>query len=49
MKNKLYVLIDKNLDPIYGSVQGGHALLSAVMADNVLRCSTSNFYPCNFL
>ena len=26
MKNKLYVLIDKNLDPIYGAVQGGHAV-----------------------
>ena len=26
MKNKLYILIDKNLDPIYGSVQGGHAV-----------------------
>ena len=24
-KNKLYILIDKNLDPIYGAVQGGHA------------------------
>ena len=23
-KNKLYILIDKNLDPIYGAVQGGH-------------------------
>ena len=26
MKNKLYILIDKNLDPIYGGVQGGHAI-----------------------
>ena len=26
MKNKLYVLIDKSLDPIYGAVQGGHAV-----------------------
>ena len=26
MKNKLYILIDKNLDPIYGAVQGGHAV-----------------------
>lgn len=25
-KNKLYVLIDKNLNPIYGAVQGGHAV-----------------------
>ena len=25
-KNILYVLIDKTLDPIYGSVQGGHAV-----------------------
>ena len=25
-KNKLYVLIDKQLDPIYGAVQGGHAV-----------------------
>ena len=25
-KNKLYVLCDKNLDPIYGAVQGGHAI-----------------------
>ena len=24
MKNKLYVLIDKNLDPIYASIQGCH-------------------------
>lgn len=26
MKNKLYILIDKNLDPIYGAIQGGHAV-----------------------
>jgi hypothetical protein len=26
MKNKLYILIDQNLDPIYGAVQGGHAV-----------------------
>lgn len=26
MKNKLYVLIDKQLSPIYGAVQGGHAI-----------------------
>ena len=26
MKNKLYILIDKNLDPIYGAIQGGHAI-----------------------
>ena len=26
MKNKLYILIDKNLDPIYGAVQGGHSV-----------------------
>ena len=25
MKNKLYILIDKNLDRIYRAVQGGHA------------------------
>lgn len=25
-KNKLYILIDKNLDTIYGAVQGGHAV-----------------------
>ena len=25
-KNKLYVLCDKNLDPIYGAIQGGHAI-----------------------
>lgn len=25
-KNKLYVLIDKSLDPVYGCVQGGHAV-----------------------
>lgn len=25
-KNKLYILIDKNLDPIYGAVHGGHAV-----------------------
>lgn len=25
MKNRLYILIDKDLDPIYGAVQGGHA------------------------
>ena len=24
-KNKLYILIDKNLDPIYASIQGCHA------------------------
>lgn len=24
--NRLYVLIDKSLDPIYGCVQGGHAV-----------------------
>lgn len=31
MKNKLYVLIDKNLDPIYGAVQGGHAVAEWMM------------------
>lgn len=25
-KNKLYVLCDKNLDPIYSAIQGGHAI-----------------------
>lgn len=25
-KNKLYVLVDRNLDPIYAAVQGGHAV-----------------------
>lgn len=25
-KNKLFVLIDKSLEPIYGGVQGGHAV-----------------------
>ena len=25
-KNKLYILVDSNLEPIYGSVQGGHAV-----------------------
>ena len=31
MKNKLYVLIDKNLDPIYGAVQGGHAVAEWIL------------------
>lgn len=26
MKNKLYILTDKTLDPIYSAVQGGHAV-----------------------
>ena len=26
MKNKLYILIDNNLDPIYGAVQCGHSI-----------------------
>ena len=26
MKNKLYILTDNTLDPIYASVQGGHAV-----------------------
>ena len=26
MKNKLYILTDKTLDPIYAAVQGGHAV-----------------------
>lgn len=26
MKNKLYILVDKELDPIYAAVQGGHAV-----------------------
>ena len=26
MKNKLYILIDNDLDPIYGAVQAGHAV-----------------------
>ena len=26
IKNKLYVLIDKTLKPVYGCVQGGHAV-----------------------
>ena len=31
MKNKLYILINKNLDPIYGAVQGGHAVAEWMM------------------
>lgn len=31
MKNKLYILIDKNLDPIYGAIQGGHAVAEWMM------------------
>lgn len=27
-KRRLYVLIDKSLEPVYGCVQGGHALAS---------------------
>ena len=26
MKNKLYVLVDNSLKPVYGCVQGGHAV-----------------------
>ena len=31
MKNKLYVLVDKTLNPIYGAVQGGHAVAEWVL------------------
>lgn len=32
-KDRLYVLIDETLDPIYGCVQGGHAI-AQYMLDN---------------
>lgn len=31
MKNKLYILTDKTLDPIYAAVQGGHAVAEWMM------------------
>lgn len=34
MENKLYILIDNNLSPIYGAVQGGHAV-AEWMTNNV--------------
>jgi hypothetical protein len=34
MKNKLYVLIDKSLDAVYGCVQGGHAVAQWLLEHN---------------
>ena len=31
MKNKLYILVDKELDPIYAAVQGGHAVTEWIL------------------
>lgn len=36
MKKKLYVLIDNSLDPVYGCVQGGHAV-AQFLIDHPLR------------
>ncbi len=33
-RNILYVLIDKDLDPIYGAVQGGHAVAKWLIYQN---------------
>ena len=32
-KNKLYILTDNTLDPIYASVQGGHAVAQWMLDD----------------
>ena len=33
-KNKLYVLIDSSLEPVYGCVQGGHAVAQWLLEHN---------------
>lgn len=37
MKNKLYILTDKELDPIYAAVQGGHAVAEWVFENYQLN------------
>ena len=39
---RLYVLIDKNLDSIYGCVQGGHAVAQWLL-DNPLQNWNNNY------
>lgn len=40
-KNKLYVLIDKSLDTVYGCVQGGHVVAQWLLEHN---CGWRNEY-----
>ena len=40
-KNKLYILIDKNLDPIYGAVQGGHAVAEWIIEHGQIETKSS--------
>lgn len=40
---RLYVLIDKDLDPVYGCVQGGHAV-AQYLIDNQGKDKWSNEY-----
>ena len=46
-RNTLYVLIDKTLDPVYGAVQGGHAVAEWLLYEYELRFNkfTSEDYP----
>lgn len=37
MKKKLYVLIDKSLEPVYGCVQGGHAVAQYLIEHPISR------------
>lgn len=42
-KNKLYVLIDKTLKPVYGCVQGGHAVAQWLL-EHKYNCKWENEY-----
>lgn len=42
--NRLYVLIDESLDPVYGCVQGGHAVAQYMLEHRFSRGSWKNEY-----
>lgn len=44
MQNRLYVLISNKLDPVYGSVQGGHAVAQYLLEHDVDHRNWNNDY-----
>ena len=42
--NRLYVLIDETLDPVYGCVQGGHAVAQYMLDNKYTGRSWKNDY-----
>ncbi len=43
MRRRLYVLVDKNLDPVYACVQGSHAV-AQFLIENIQQRKWNNEY-----